>query len=97
MRTLKNLGNETQKRVNILFAKLVDEIGDKNRVEINLSAHEKATLMKARNELDPAWSYETPFTWNNLVVNTNWLSLAFGRVIIVTLEHYKTLPPTVND
>ncbi|MBO1052993.1 hypothetical protein [Nodularia spumigena] len=79
-----------------IFSKLEQCVKDGRKGECSLSPEEKAILFQVRQNLERGYTYETPFIWKHLVVNTNWLSLCFPRTIVVTLEYYKTLPPTVN-
>lgn len=79
-----------------LYIKLKACVENSKQGECELTSKEKVELFKARELKEPDYSYETPFTWGDIVVNTNWLSLAFPTTIVYSAAYYKTLTPIVN-
>lgn len=87
---------QKQNEQNELYAKLMRELGKNQKTECHLTSKEKSLLVHVRSELDKKWSYETPFEWDEIVVNTNWLSSAFPLTIIYSRKYYKTITSVVN-
>ncbi|MFM6603921.1 MAG: hypothetical protein ACKPH3_07560 [Dolichospermum sp.] len=81
---------------NELYAHLIRELGENQVVKCHLTPKEKKSLVHVRSILDKEWSYETPFEWGEIVVNTNWLS-SLPLTIIYSRKYYKTIKPVVNE